>query len=104
MKLPEYPGADATDLQLLIRELQNKSNGSVVVEVTAPSDKYSGVLYTAVRHTYPHLRSKAAAATDVETGSWPNRLQRSFDAHLYWLVFNVYLQFDSRAEQLELPL
>lgn len=103
MPNPSYPGPDAIDLQLLIRELQEESKGTVEVKLSAPQDRYSGAIYVDAQHTYPAFRGPAKPAIDTSTGQWPNAQHKNFDGYLYWCVYDLWQQYQARTEQLELP-
>lgn len=101
---PTYSGADATDVQVTIRELQSKSNGTVTITLSAPADRYGGPLYCVVVHAFPHFTRRGKTAEHTANGQWPNRRNATFESFLYWLVFDVYTQFDALYEQSTLNL
>lgn len=103
VKLPTYQGPDWTDVSTLMRELQEKSSGTVEVRITTPADRYAGPFTVQVKHTWPHLTRVGKAAEEELVVGWPNHMHAQLSAAIYWQVFALFDTFAELLVQSELP-
>lgn len=97
-------GPDWVDVGVLVRELQNLSNGTVVIALECPADRYSGPMYVTATHTYPVLVKGARPSADVVRGEFPNKQHRSMSAMQFGLVMELDRMYQPYGEQVPLDM
>lgn len=97
-------GPDWVDVGVVMRELQNLSNGTVKLTFETPMDKYAGPLYITAVHEYPVVVKGARPARDQVTGEFPNKTHRSMSALVFKLVMELDTLYSPYGEQVAMDI